>query len=388
MKGDDSSHPAVAERDPHPWRCLAFGLAVTLGGCQCEKEGQWTTSAAPPTATPTARPDAVTTTRAPIEPTGVGHQDTALSLPEAVGAMAPSAAAKRLPPSQGAVIHLIDRGLEPMAPLRFVALPGAETRVVVSTQTMMAVRDDAHPDEVPVPGVKAQLHVTAAPDGEGSRLTVTIEEVALEAHDEATERVMPEVKKVAAALVGTSHQLFLSPRGLLRAGQGPPRSQDEAQLLEAIWEVWADAFVVAPEVPVGPGALWQSLSRRRRAGAELLRLERVQLGRDDAGHLVLEVGAREIALAQTSRDAALPTELVMTTRSGLALGKRRVTRDAALWPLRLESDLATDLVFDVAPRQGGGASKRTAVQLTQLGRMRTGALDAASPGGQGSGDGR
>lgn len=306
--------------------------------------------------------------------------------------MAPSDAAKRLPGELAAVVHLIDRGVDPMAPLRFVAEPGATAQVVVATQTMMAVRDDAHPDAVPVPGVRAQLRVVTASEerrGErGTRLTVTLEAIALEAADEATERVLPEVKKVAGRLVGTTHQLFLSPRGLLQAAPGDAKRPDEAQLLEAIWEVWADAFVVAPEVPVGAGALWQSLSRRHRAGAELLRLERVRLDRNEAGHLVMEVGAREIALAQTSTDPAVPEELAMTTRSGLALGKRRVVRDASLWPLALDSDLATDLVFDVTQRRGGGKNKRTAVQLTQVGKMTRGALDAAGSGDQGSGHGR
>ncbi len=339
------------------------------------------------TATPTASATA-TTTAAPLAPTGVGRRDEPLSLPEAVGAMAPSDAAKRLPPELGAVVHLIDRGVDPMSPLRFVAAPGGTTQVVVATQTMMAVRDDAHPDAVPVPGVRAQLRVVTATDAGGSVLDVTIEAIALEAPDAATERVLPEVKKVAGRLVGTTHRLFLTPRGLLRAAPGNVKGQDEAQLLEAIWEVWADAFAIVPEVPVGVGALWQTLSRRHRAGAELLRLERVRLDRDEAGHLVLEVGAREIALAQTSRDAALPKELVMTTRSGLALGKRRVIRDPHLWPVALESDLATDLVFDVTRREGGGANKRTAVQLTQVGKMTRGALDAAGSGDQGSGHGR
>jgi len=361
-------------------------LAVALGGCQCEGEAQPTASTAIPSAA--SRPTVATPVgTAPTKPAGILRRDEPLSLPEAVGAMAPSDAAKRLPDDHGAVLHLIDRGVEPMAPLRFAATDGTETRLVVETQTMMAVRDDAHPDAVPVPGVKAAMTVTTSRDGGQTVLTVRIDEVALEARDLATERVLAEVKKVAGGLVGTHHELRLSPRGLLRAPPSTERGQGEAQLLEAIWEVWADAFVVAPEVPVGAGALWQTLSRRQRAGAEMLRLERVHLDRDDDGHLVIQVGARELALANTSRHAALPTELAMTTRSGLALGKRKVTRDDALWPLRLESELATDLVFDVKPRDGG-ASKRTAVQLTQVGRLQRGGLDVARPADQGAEHGR
>ncbi|MEM1033947.1 MAG: hypothetical protein AAGN82_26665 [Myxococcota bacterium] len=398
MSLDDTTEVRPGRLRRPPLVSHAVALAVTsllAGACRADPKDAAARADAGSTGTVSSRTSPSSPTVDRPRPAAVGRRDAPLSLPEVVGAISPAEAARRLPSHESAAVYLIDRGVAPRVPLRY-SVPAGNTpqRLTVEVQTAMSVRDGDATEEVPVPAIAVAVDVVMTPAVHGgARIDATVASVAMSRRQpgDAAPGQDPPAARIAATLKGATATMGLSPRGVFTPPppDPSPAARAQRQLLASVWAALADGFVIAPGASIGDGAQWESLSRRRRAGAMLLRLERVRWQRDkgrEGGQARVEV--REVAISGPARDVDGKV-VTHRTQSGIALGKRLVTQELGFfWPVASTGELATDLVFDLTAPGAPTSARRTAIQLTEVVRLGRGGLDAAGVEGQSPRHGR
>ncbi|MFP6683504.1 MAG: hypothetical protein VB934_02275, partial [Polyangiaceae bacterium] len=112
------------------------------------------------------------------------------------------------------------------------------------------------------------------------------------------------------------------------------------QIVETVRDVVREMLVPLPKAELGLGARWRVMTRLRRMAIERVRVATYQIVRMDEAAVVLQVDARERAVASDPKSPALPDDVMLAVMGGEANTTLKMTRPRAkLLPTLLRGEL-------------------------------------------------
>jgi len=263
-------------------------------------------------------------------------------------------------------MEVLSLGAEPRQVLRHTAERGKKgPSIALNIDLKQRSRSnvdtsDAHaPNPVLDVVLSSQFGDDSDKDGEVKHLQFTIVQLTAHARDEAEEAVAKQMKDVIDATVGqhinvrfTEVDAYFDPSD--KDGESEKDVAPEVmQIVETVKDVVREMLVPLPKAELGLGARWRVMTRLRRMAIERVRVATYQILRMDEALVVLQVDARERAVASDPKSPALPDDVMLAVMGGEANTTLKMSRPRAkLLPMLLRGELRDWVDMTMKPPPG------------------------------------
>ncbi len=249
-------------------------------------------------------------------------------------------------------MEVLSLGTEPRQVLRHTPERGKGPSMALNIDLKQRSRSNVDTSDAHVPNpvlnvvLSSQFGDDADKDGEVKHLQFTIVELTAHARDEAEEAVAKQMKDVIDATVGRHISVrftemdayFETPEKVGESEKGV--APEVMQIVETVRDVVREMLVPLPKAELGLGARWRVMTRLRRMGIERVRVATYQIVRMDQAAVVLQVDARERAVASDPKSPALPDDVMLAVMGGEANTTLKMSRPRAkLLPTTLRGEL-------------------------------------------------
>lgn len=223
----------------------------------------------------------------------------------------------RTPTRDAPAVTVVERGVEPRRPLRYLPGPGhqvATTSRSIVDSTITTTTLDTVKQRLEFPLIRKQLTVTVANRGTGLELTQHVDEVSISADGDRDPTFRARFEVDVQKQQGTTRTTRVSATGVTTTAtqdQPPPT----LMIHELLTLTAQDEVVRLPDEPVGVGARWRITTHPRLQGVQWHGVETVRVTGLTADELTLATDAELIGPPQDL--SVQPTQTVKLTRGRL-----------------------------------------------------------------------
>lgn len=257
-------------------------------------------------------------------------------------------------PVSAAGVRVLEAGRQPRRALRYTPKPPlAETLVLTTTQRMEV---GGQTIVLPAATMRIALSLTGVASDGSFSLALTIGEMAL--GQGADPLVAAQLKQGFAELRGATGSARIGAHGeILDLAIAAP-TPDAEVLLESLKESLRNAFVLLPDEPVGPGAVWTATHTLTVAGVQVSQEQRVTLGQLGEHELAFTRDIQQSGAAQALRTSGLTIAIERYTGQLVSEGRVDLTRVA---PPQLH--VQADSTMIATPEGGARLTNKVGVTL-------------------------
>lgn len=287
------------------------------------------------------------------------------------GILGPGEADRLIKTGARPIVKLLDAGAAPQADLAYAFVKSQQRMGVRLDMSMgMSVGGTALP-AAPVPRVVMLLDVGAGDRGQGGDYQVdgTVRSIDVEAKGAAQEKLADALRPQLASVKGLGMTHFVSPKGHMHGltmklpPDLPPESQ---QMLSGMSQSFESMVAPLPDLPVGPGARWQVVTRVNSAGADIVQFATYTLKARTGNLITLDVKLDQLASSASIAAPGMPPGVTAKLRAfssgGTGSSRLDLTSVApASGKMTMKSSMDIDLAGGPA---GAGAQSRIDMTMT------------------------